>query len=50
MDWRLDNLLLLNNQDIADEIETLPLHIRVALLKLLYNDGKQWERDSKKKC
>ena len=39
MDWRLDALLLLNNQDFTDEIETLPLHFGVAQWNLLYNDG-----------
>ncbi len=40
MDWRLDNLLVLNNQDFIDEIETLPLHFGVAQWKFLYNDEK----------
>ena len=43
------DLLLLNNQDFTDEIETLPLHFGVAQWKLLNNDGKDWGRDSKKK-
>ena len=48
MDWRLEDLLLLNNQDFTDEIETLPLHFGVAQWKCLYNDGKEWDRDSMK--
>ena len=48
MDWWLDNLLSLNNQDFTDDIKTLPLHFKFHQLKLFYNDGKELDRDSKK--
>ena len=48
MEWKLDDLLSLNNQDFTDEIETLPLHFKFDQWKLFYNDGKELDRDSKK--
>ncbi len=48
MDWQLDDLLSLNNQDFTVDMETLPLHFKFDQWKLFYNDGKDLDRDSKK--
>ena len=48
INWRLDDLLSLNNKDFADDIKTLPLHFKFHPWKLFYNDGKELGRDSKK--
>ncbi len=49
MDWQLDDLLSLNNQDFTDDIKTLPLHFKFDQWKLFYNYGKELDRESKRK-
>ena len=48
MDWWLDDLLSLNNQDLTDDIKTLPCHFKFDQWNLFYYDREELNRDSKK--
>ena len=47
--WKLDELLDIRDQPFTDDIGTLPLHFETTHWEILYDHGKDWDRDSQRK-
>lgn len=48
IDWKLDDLLDLEDPPFTDDIKPLPFHFKISHQELLYNDGKESDRNLKR--